>query len=127
MQARQMVPNMNKGSWSQDTEEKVIILIKDWLRQIGKTQSELCQSLNLPSSRMPTLIDLLKKDFVTGGIPQIVSRLCDIETLWINTSAASSKKKIKLDNTGQLDLLDEICEDLSKINFNKKDSNEYKK
>ena len=34
---------------------------QDWLRQTGRTQSELCQSLNLPSTRMPASIESLKK------------------------------------------------------------------
>ena len=69
---------MNKDRWSKKTEEDLIILIKDWLRQTGKTQSELCQSLNLPSARMPTFIDSLNKDFNSGGIPKIATRLCEI-------------------------------------------------
>tara|TARA_Y100001968_G_scaffold294185_1_gene300586 strand:+ start:89 stop:424 length:336 start_codon:yes stop_codon:yes gene_type:complete len=109
---------MSKGIWSKDIEEDLILLIKDWLRQTGRTQSELCKSLNLPSSRMPTLIDFLRKDFLTGGIPQIASRLCEIEAFWTEGEEINSNKKnIKLNTSGQLDLLDEICEDLSKINF----------
>ena len=110
---------MNKGKWSSDVEEELILLIKDWLKQTGKTQSELCQSLNLPSSRMPSLIDFLKKDFISGGIPKIANRLCEIESVWMTSEVSSSKKSSELNSSGQLDLLDEICEDLSKINFNK--------
>ena len=110
---------MNKEHWSKDIEEELILLIKDWLRQTGKTQSELCQSLNLPSSRMQTLIDYIKNDFISGGIPKIANRLCEIEALWTKDEGGELKKrKIKIDNSGQLDLLDEICEDLSKMNFN---------
>ena len=111
---------MNKNGWSKEIEEDLIFLIKDWLRQIGRTQSELCQSLNLPSGRIQTLIDFLKKDFISGGIPQIANRLCEIESLWAaeKTGALKKKKNIELNNSAQLDLLDEICEDLSKINFN---------
>ena len=114
-----MVPNMNRGNWSKDIEEELILLIKDWLRQIGKTQSELCQSLNLPSARMPTLIDFLRKDFIFGGIPKIANRLCEIEELWTNGGGRKTKKNFDLNSSGQLDLLDEICEDLSKMSFNK--------
>ena len=111
---------MNKACWSKEIEQDLILLVKDWLRQTGRTQSELCKSLNLPSSRIPTLIDFLKKDFLSGGIPQIAKRLCDIEALWKGDEEGTSKKKkkIELTNSAQLDLLDEICEDLSKINFN---------
>ena len=113
-----MVSSMSKERWSKDIEEDLILLIKDWLRQTGRTQSELCQSLNLPSSRMPTLIDSLKKDFSSGGIPKVANRLCEVEELWKNEEGGKTKKSLELNSSGQLDLLDEICEDLSKINFN---------
>ena len=109
---------MNQEHWSTETEEDLILLIKDWLRQTGRKQSELCQSLNLPSSKMPTLINFLKKDFISGGIPKIANRLCEIEHLWTKDKSVKVKNhKLELDTSGQLDLLDEICEDLSKINF----------
>ena len=113
-----MVSSMSKQHWAKDIEEDLVLLIKDWLRQTGRTQSELCQSLNLPSSRMPTLIDSLKKDFNSGGIPKIANRLCEVEELWKDEEGGQTKKSLELNSSGQLDLLDEICEDLSKINFN---------
>tara|TARA_Y100001968_G_scaffold293799_1_gene299944 strand:- start:234 stop:581 length:348 start_codon:yes stop_codon:yes gene_type:complete len=114
---------MNRETWSKDIEEELILLIKDWLRQTGRTQSELCQRLNLPSARIPTLIDFLKKDFISGGIPKIANRLCQIEALWKrdegeNNNNNMMNKNNELKTSSQLDLLDEICEDLSKINFN---------
>ncbi len=114
-----MVSTMNKERWSKDIEEDLILLIKDWLRQTGRTQSELCQSLNLPSARMPTLIESLKKDFNYGGIPKIANQLCEVEKLWTNGEGGETKKNCDINSSGQLDLLDEICEDLSKINFDK--------
>ena len=113
-----MVPSMSKECWSKEIEEDLILLIKDWLRQTGKTQSELCQSLNLPSARMPTLIESLKKDFSLGGIPKIANRLCEVEESWGNDFEDKTKKDSQVNSSGQLDLLDKICEDLSKINFN---------
>ena len=113
-----MVSSMSKQHWAKDIEEDLVLLIKDWLRQTGRTQSELCQSLNLPSSRMPTLIDSLKKDFSSGGIPKVANRLCEVQELWKNEEGGTIKKSLELNSSGQLDLLDEICEDLSKINFN---------
>ena len=113
-----MVPSMSKERWSKDIEEDLILLIKDWLKQTGRTQSELCQTLNLPSARMPTLIESLKKDFNSGGIPKIANRLCEVEELWSNDEEGKTKKSFELNSSVQLDLLDEICEDLSKINFN---------
>jgi len=114
-----MVSTMSKERWSKDIEEDLVLLIKDWLRQTGRTQSELCQSLHLPSARMPTLIESLKKDFNSGGIPKVANRLCEVEELWNNGEEGKTKKSFELNSSGQLDLLDEICEDLSKINFNK--------
>ena len=113
-----MVSSMSKQHWAKDIEEDLVLLIKDLLRQTGRTQSELCQSLNLSSSRMPTLIDSLKKDFSSGGIPKIANRLCEVEELSTNGEEGKTKKSFELNSSGQLDLLDEICEDLSKINFN---------
>ena len=113
-----MVSSMSKQHWAKDIEEDLVLLIKDWLRQTGRTLSELCQSLNLPSSRMPSLIDSLKKDFSSGGIPKVANRLCEVEELWKNEEGGETKKSLELNSSGQLDLLDEICEDLSKINFN---------
>ena len=110
---------MSKERWSKSIEEDLILLIKDWLKQTGRTQSELCQTLNLPSARMPTLIESLKKDFNSGGIPKIANRLCKVEELWTNDGEGKTKKCIELNSSEQLDLLDEICEDLSKINFDK--------
>ena len=109
---------MNKERWSKEIEEDLILLIKDWLRQTGRTQSELCHSLNLPSARMPILIEFLKKDFCSGGIPKIAHRLCEVEEFWKNDTEGKTKQSFELNSSGQLDLLDEICEDLSKINFN---------
>ena len=113
-----MVSSMIKERWSKDIEEDLILLIKDWLKQTGRTQSELCPTLNLPSARMPTLIESLKKDINTGRILKIANRLCEVEELWTNDERGETKKSFELNSSGQLDLLDEICEDLSKINFN---------
>tara|TARA_Y100001968_G_scaffold59083_1_gene50157 strand:+ start:446 stop:778 length:333 start_codon:yes stop_codon:yes gene_type:complete len=109
---------MSKNGWSKEIEEELILLIKDWLRQTGRTQSELCQRLDLPSTRIQTLIDFLQKNYLSGGIPKIANRLCEIETSWIENDEGNPKKDFESKSTAQLDLLDEICEDLSKINFN---------
>lgn len=98
--------------WSKETEEQLILFIKDWLKQIGKTQSELCQYLKLPSTRMPVLIEALKKEFISGGIPKVATRLCEIELIWSKGGGSVSTNVDNSDPFGQLDLLyDEICED----------------
>ena len=88
-----MVSTMSKERWSKEIEEDLVLLIKDWLRQTGRTQSELCQSLHLPSARMPTLIESLKKDFNSGGIPKIANKLCEIEALWTHTVEERKQRK----------------------------------
>ena len=85
--------------WNKQFEEEVTLLIKDWLRQTGRTQSELCKRLNLPSARIQTLIDFLKNDFISGGIPKIANRLCEIEALWTNDEEATSKQKIEFNTS----------------------------
>ncbi len=103
---------MKMTKWSNETEEQLILLIKDWLKQIGKNQSDLCQFLKLPSTRMPVLIEYLKKEFISGGIPQVANRLCEIELLWSKNKGSVSTNIDNSDPFGQLDLLyDEICED----------------
>ncbi len=107
-----MVPHLKMTKWSNETEEQLILLIKDWLKQIGKNQSDLCQCLNLPSTRMPVLIEALKKEFISGGIPKVANRLCEIELLWSKDGGSVSTKIDNSDPFGQLDLLyDEICQD----------------
>ncbi len=85
---------MNRDCWSKKIEEDLILLIKDWLRQTGRTQSELCQSLNLPSARLPILVDFLKKNFISGGIPKIANRLCEVEELWTKGGGEKIKKNL---------------------------------
>ena len=107
-----MVPNLKMTKWSKETEEQLMLFIKDWLKQIGKSQSDLCQYLKLPSTRMPVLIEALKKEFISGGIPKVAKRLCEIELLWSKDRESVSTNIDNSDPFGQLDLLyDEICED----------------
>ncbi len=107
-----MVPHLKMTKWSEETEEQLILFIKDWLKQIGKSQSELCKCLKLPSARMPVLIEALKKEFISGGIPKVATRLCEIELIWSKDGDSVSANVDNLDPFGQLDLLyDEICED----------------
>ena len=110
-----MVPNLKMTKWSKETEEQLILFIKDWLKQIGKNQSDLCQCLNLSSTRMPILIEALKKEFISGGIPKVANKLCEIELFWLKNEEFVSSNIDSSDPFGQLDLLyDEICEDCEK-------------
>ena len=51
------------AKWNSQIEEELTILIKDWLKQKGKTQKDLRKILNASSDRMPTLIEVLKKEY----------------------------------------------------------------
>ena len=48
------------------------------------SQKDLKQSLNGVSERMPALIEILHKEYLSGGIPKVASRLCEIEESWSN-------------------------------------------
>ena len=48
-------------SWTTKSEEDLTLLIKDWLKAQNRTQADLGKSLQSSSSRMPALIEVLKK------------------------------------------------------------------
>ena len=96
--------------WSKEIEEELSLLIKEWLKNTGRSQSELQESIKSNSSRMPAILEELEKEFATGGIKNVVYRLCEIEARWVkNKNIASLSDKKNHDPFGQLDLLlDEI-------------------
>ncbi len=99
--------------WNATIELEITLLLKDWLKQKGKTQKDLQTILGTSSERMPAIIDILKKEYTAGGLPKLASLLCSIEEAW------SNKKINKIEGTtdpfSQLDLLlEEIQEDCSK-------------
>ena len=103
------------SKWSKQIEEDLTLLLKDWLKQNGHSQAELGQSLNANSTRMPAIIEELKKEFSRGGIPRVANRLCDIELLWSKDHAIKKTMGKSSDPLGQLDLLlEEINEDCEK-------------
>ena len=100
------------AKWSQQIEEELILLLKDWLKQKGRAQADLAQSLRVNSTRMPSIIEELKKDFLHGGIPKIANRLCEIEFLWSKDTNLIKPKETASNPLEQLDLLlEEINED----------------
>ena len=101
------------AKWDNKIEEEIILLIKDWLKQKGKTQKDLRKSLNASSERMPSLVENLKREYISGGLPRLAKVLCDIESSWSQGSINQVyEKKINSDPFGQLDLLlEEIQED----------------
>ena len=99
------------------TEEELMLLLKDWLKAQERTQSDLSKSLEADSTRMPALLNALKKEYLKGGLPKVASRLCTIEESWSNNKqedkeAETNTLKNPIDPFDQLDLLlEEIRED----------------
>ena len=48
------------AKWSEQIENELTLLIKDWLKAQGRTQADLRKSLEAVSSRMASLVDELK-------------------------------------------------------------------
>ena len=101
--------------WSDEIEAELSLLIKEWLKQHGKTQKDLKLTLGTDSERMPALIKILKKEYLLGGLPKLASKLCTIEENWhkpIQTERTNQSNK--KDPFSQLDLLlEELKEDCS--------------
>tara|TARA_Y100001968_G_C19263937_1_gene670682 strand:- start:565 stop:882 length:318 start_codon:yes stop_codon:yes gene_type:complete len=99
------------SNWDINTEEDLIVLLKEWLKQQGKTQADLRKALNASSTRMSSLIEVLEKDFSIGGIAKVAERLCQIESYWTDPITKESNPVSSSDPFGQLDLLLEEIKD----------------
>ncbi len=98
--------------WSKQIEAEITLLIKEWLKHHNKTQKDLRISLHADSERMPALIEILKRDFLKGGIQKLVDRLCSIEKIWKSDQGMDQQQTYNPDPFGQLDLLlEELKED----------------
>jgi len=53
--------------WSPDVEEELALVLKDWLKQQGRTQADLRRSLRATSTRMPALMEVLKESIGSEG------------------------------------------------------------
>ncbi len=98
------------SQWNPAMEEELVVVLKDWLKQQGRTQADLRRSLHAASTRMPALLEVLERDHRKGGLAALASRLCAIEADWRQTpgSEASSGRpgaEPDPDPFGQLDLL----------------------
>jgi len=101
--------------WTSQIELEITLLIKDWLKQKGKTQKDLRKILNASSDRMPSIIEILKKEYNLGGLPKLANILCSIEEKWSSNDNNIEKVEVINDPFSQLDLLlEEIQEDCSK-------------
>ena len=102
---------MNSYKWSQELEDDLALLVKDWLKQNGHSQADLKDRLEASSTRMPAIIEALKKEYYLGGMQKIALRLCEIENSWTIKNKMQPAQDKDQDPFGQLDLsLDEIRE-----------------
>ena len=96
--------------WSPEVEAELASMLKDWLKQRGRTQADLRRSLRATSTRMPALLEALESEHRLGGLPRLAAKLCTIETDWINNAPpnagiSTGDLTTDADPFGQLDLL----------------------
>ena len=100
------------SAWTPEFETELAQLIKDWLKQQGRTQADLRRSLRAISSRMPSILEVLEREHRRNGLQGMGLRLCQIEAEWQEEDGDAASATEKSDPFGQLDLLlQEIRED----------------
>lgn len=98
-------------AWSQELEDDLGALLKDWIKSQGRTQADLRRSLRASSTRMPAILEVLQRDFSLGGMPRLAARLCAIEAEWATAQPEGTSGDLisaasdSADPFGQLDLL----------------------
>lgn len=96
--------------WNAAMEDDLVVVLKDWLKQKGRTQADLRRSLRASSTRMPALLEVLEREHRQGGLPKLAARLCAIDAEWsaspnpLETSDGLTANA-EHDPFGQLDLL----------------------
>lgn len=93
------------AAWTPEFETELTQLLKDWLKQQGKTQADLRRSLRAISTRMPSLLEVLEREHKQGGLAALATRLCRVEAEWSNSPAGGGGERETADPFGQLDLL----------------------
>ena len=102
--------------WTPEFETDLTLLLKDWLKQQGRTQADLRRSLRAVSTRMPTLLEVLAREHRLHGLSGLATRLCQVEAEWHGEQTEGGREESPggADPFGQLDmLLQEIREDCS--------------
>ncbi len=101
-------------NWTKDIEDELVSILKDWLKKQGRTQQDLSKSLNAESSRMSALLEVLRKDFVSGGFKNVAASLCRIEESWAEEefSPTSNKETVSENSTDPFDQLDLLLEEI---------------
>ena len=95
------------SGWTSEFEADLTLLLKDWLKQQGRTQADLRRNLRAVSTRMPALLEVLEREHKLRGLAGLADRLCSVEAEWhgqpANDSAGGTTTED--DPFGQLDLL----------------------
>ena len=95
------------SGWTPQFEADLTLLLKDWLKQQGRTQADLRRNLRAVSTRMPALLEVLEREHKLRGLAGLADRLCSVEAEWhgqpANDSAGGGAAED--DPFGQLDLL----------------------
>ncbi|MEC8732154.1 MAG: hypothetical protein VXX51_02760 [Cyanobacteriota bacterium] len=95
------------SGWTPEFEADLTLLLKDWLKQQGRTQADLRRNLRAVSTRMPALLEVLEREHNLRGLAGLADRLCSVEAEWqgqpANDSAGGGTAED--DPFGQLDLL----------------------
>ena len=95
------------SGWTPQFEADLTLLLKDWLKQQGRTQADLRRNLRAVSTRMPALLEVLEREHKLRGLAGLADRLCSVEAEWHGQHANDSVggATAKDDPFGQLDLL----------------------
>ncbi len=102
------------SGWTPEFEADLTLLLKDWLKQQGRTQADLRRNLHAVSTRMPALLEVLEREHRLRGLAGLADRLCSVEAEWHGqpSSDIAGVAIAEDDVLGQLDLLvQEIQED----------------
>ena len=93
------------AAWTEDLEAELSQLLKDWLKQQGRTQADLRRSLKAVSTRMPALLEVLEREHRLNGLSGLLARLCRVEAEWHGGTDHIGEATEQSDPFGQLDLL----------------------
>ena len=52
------------SGWTPEFEADLTLLLKDWLKQQGRTQADLRRNLRAVSTRMPALLEVLELSLI---------------------------------------------------------------
>ena len=95
------------SGWTPEFEADLTLLLKDWLKQQGRTQADLRRNLRAVSTRMPALLEVLEREYNMRGLTGLADRLCSVETEWHGQPSSEPAGVATADDDpfGQLDLL----------------------